>query len=88
MKKINEMKKNFNVIFQHVLREGRAVADYLDNLAFSFAGTTSFQSFHEFPKPGKTLINQDKAQMPYLRIRIAKKGHQTDDYYLDYIDLQ
>ncbi|XP_070046776.1 uncharacterized protein [Nicotiana tomentosiformis] len=37
VKKIKEIKENYNVIFQHVLREGNTVADFLANLVFYFA---------------------------------------------------
>lgn len=67
------MKEHFNVIFQHVLREDNAVADYLANIVFFGAGTISFQSFNDLPNAGKTLINQDKAQIPNLRVRIARR---------------
>ncbi|XP_019241256.1 PREDICTED: uncharacterized protein LOC109221250 [Nicotiana attenuata] len=73
VRKIKEIKSTFNVLFQHVLREGNTVADFLANLVFSFAGTVTFHYFHELPPRGKALINLDKAQMPNLRIRIAKR---------------
>lgn len=73
LKKINQMKENFNVIFQQVLREDNTVVDYLANIAFSGVGTITFQSFQEFPNTCKTLINQDKSQIPNLRVRTAKR---------------
>ncbi|XP_075097910.1 uncharacterized protein LOC142175230 [Nicotiana tabacum] len=69
VRRIKEKKEQFNIIFQHVLWEGNIVANYLANLVFSYAG--------------KTLINQDKAQIPNLRIRIAKKKHQIDEILHD-----
>lgn len=75
MRKINEKKSTYNVLFQYVLREGNNVADFLDNLVFFFAGTIIFKSFHKLPFEGKILINMDKSQIPNLRIRIAKKKH-------------
>ncbi|XP_019237121.1 PREDICTED: uncharacterized protein LOC109217336 [Nicotiana attenuata] len=73
VKKIREMKGHFNVIFQHVLREGNTVADFIANIVFSFAGTTEFHSFSELPSAGKRLINLDKSQTPNLRVRIAER---------------
>ncbi|XP_075082213.1 uncharacterized protein LOC142166789 [Nicotiana tabacum] len=37
--KINQLKHNFNVIFEHVLREGNTLADYLAKFVFSSAGS-------------------------------------------------
>ncbi|XP_070037047.1 uncharacterized protein [Nicotiana tomentosiformis] len=73
VKRIKEMKDQFNVIFQHVLRDGNAVADVLANLVFSFVGTLIFQSLTELPTAGRKLINLDKAQIPNLRIRVEKR---------------
>ncbi|XP_009804158.2 uncharacterized protein [Nicotiana sylvestris] len=60
VKKIREMKGNFNVIFQHVFREGNSVADFIANIVFFFAGTSEFHSFTELPSAGSRLINLDK----------------------------
>ncbi|XP_075083488.1 uncharacterized protein LOC142167230 [Nicotiana tabacum] len=57
VQKIKDMRDNFNVIFQHVFREG----------------TTEFHSFSELPSAGRRLINLDKSQTPNLRVRIAKR---------------
>lgn len=51
---------------------GNAVADYLANMVFCFAGIAKFQSFHDLPNVGKTLLNQDKSQIPNLRVRVAR----------------
>lgn len=72
VKRIKEMKEQFNVIFQHDLREGNFVADFLANLAFSFTGSIAFQSFYDFHSASKILINQDKAKIPNLRVRVAR----------------
>ncbi|XP_070034275.1 uncharacterized protein [Nicotiana tomentosiformis] len=72
LKKINKIKGQFNVILQHVFREGNAVADFLANLVFSFAGTLEFKSFYDFPVAARSLINYDKSQIPNLRIRVAR----------------
>ncbi|XP_075084856.1 uncharacterized protein LOC142168095 [Nicotiana tabacum] len=73
VKRIIEMKDNFNVIFQHMFKEGNSVADFIANMVFSFAGTSEFHSFSELPSAGRRLINLDKSQSPNLRIRIAKR---------------
>ncbi|XP_075097951.1 uncharacterized protein LOC142175265 [Nicotiana tabacum] len=76
VKKIKEIKGNYNVLFQHVFREGNAVADLLANLVFSSAGDSIFNSFHSLPPVTKTLINMDKSQIPNIRVRVAKKFPQ------------
>nr|XP_009616365.1 uncharacterized protein LOC104108915 [Nicotiana tomentosiformis] len=73
VQKIQELRDHFNVIFQHVYREGNIIADYLANIAFSFVGTTHFHSFAELPTVGRRLINMDKSQIPNLRVKIAKR---------------
>ncbi|XP_075091485.1 uncharacterized protein LOC142171695 [Nicotiana tabacum] len=73
VQKIVEIKAHFNVIFQYVFKEGNTVADSVANTTFYFGGTISFQSFDDLPNAGKTLINQDKAQLHNLRVRIARK---------------
>ncbi|XP_070041418.1 uncharacterized protein LOC142169055 [Nicotiana tabacum] len=73
VRKIKHIKNNYNIVFQHVLREGNIIADFFANLAFTFVGTHTFQSFNELTITAKKLINMDKSQMPNLRIRIVKR---------------
>lgn len=67
------MKNVFNVIIQHVLREGNALTDYLTYLAFIFVGTTPFYSFSELPTAARKILDLNKIHTPNLRIRTAKK---------------
>lgn len=73
VQKIVEIKAHFNVMFQHVFREGNKLADFIANTTFYFVGTISFHSSNDLPNVGKTLIIQDKEQLHNLRIRIARK---------------
>ncbi|XP_009794683.1 uncharacterized protein [Nicotiana sylvestris] len=75
VQKIKEIRDHFNVIFQHVLREGNIVADFLASIVFSFAGSTQFHSFSELPSAGRRLLNLEKSQTPNLRARIAKRRY-------------
>lgn len=70
--KIKGIRNHFNVIFQHVLREGNTVANFIANIVFSFAGITQFHSYNDLPSAGRRLINLDMSQTPHLRVRIAK----------------
>ncbi|XP_019246545.1 PREDICTED: uncharacterized protein LOC109226206 [Nicotiana attenuata] len=71
VKRIKELKGNFNVIFQHVFREGNSVADFIANIVFSFASTSEFHSFSKLPSAGRRLINLDKSQTPNLRVPVV-----------------
>ncbi|WMV19533.1 hypothetical protein MTR67_012918 [Solanum verrucosum] len=62
---------NFNVLIQHVYREGNSLVDFLSNQDFVFAGTTNFYSFSELPCAGRKILNLDKIQTPNLRFRAA-----------------
>lgn len=42
VQKIVEINAHFNVIFQHVFKEGNTVADSVANTTFYFGGTISF----------------------------------------------
>ncbi|XP_070042883.1 uncharacterized protein [Nicotiana tomentosiformis] len=71
--KIKEMKNHFNMILQHIFREGNTLADFIANIVFSGAGTNQFLSFSELPSTGRRILNLDKLQTPNLRVRIAKR---------------
>ncbi|XP_075107022.1 uncharacterized protein LOC142180004 [Nicotiana tabacum] len=73
VKRIKGMKENFNVTFQHVLRESNTLADFLTNTTFSFPGAINFNSCSEMPSARRRLLNLDKAHIPNL-----KCTHQTE----------
>ncbi|XP_019225001.1 PREDICTED: uncharacterized protein LOC109206620 [Nicotiana attenuata] len=56
VRRIKEIMDNFNVIIQHVFREGNVVADFIANIVFSFAGTSEFHSFSELPSAGRSVL--------------------------------
>ncbi|XP_059285591.1 uncharacterized protein LOC132039063 [Lycium ferocissimum] len=68
--KIKFWRNKGQVQFAHILREGNALADFLANLVFDFAGTARFHSFVEFPKEKKKILNSDKMMMPNFRCKI------------------
>ncbi|XP_060202597.1 uncharacterized protein LOC132631015 [Lycium barbarum] len=72
IKEINRMGRNQTTQIQYIFREGNAVADFLTNLAFDFAGTVQFHNLQELPSAARKLINMDKAQVPNLRIRYTR----------------
>lgn len=58
-------------IFQHILREGNQLADYLVNRAIDLRNVT-FIDFINIDKQAKSIINSDKLQSAYLRITSCK----------------
>uniref|UniRef100_M1CNL3 Non-LTR retroelement reverse transcriptase n=1 Tax=Solanum tuberosum TaxID=4113 RepID=M1CNL3_SOLTU len=66
---INFWRKKGLVHFSHILREGNALADFLANKVFNFAGTETvqYQNFQSLPSEARKLLNIDKQQLPQLR---------------------
>nr|XP_033511835.1 uncharacterized protein LOC117276617 [Nicotiana tomentosiformis] len=60
----------FQVI--HVLREGNKLADHLANLTLDQQHMMQAHSFWELESEGRKILNNDKLQIPYLRVRTAK----------------
>ncbi|XP_059290521.1 uncharacterized protein LOC132044056 [Lycium ferocissimum] len=56
------------VVVDHIYREGNKVADHLANLALD-RGEVVANNFQELDSHGRKLINSDKLEIPYLRIR-------------------
>lgn len=48
VKKIKEINRNLNLLFQHVLRAGNVVEYVSANLVICFAGTISFRTLSEY----------------------------------------
>ncbi|XP_060182325.1 uncharacterized protein LOC132611987 [Lycium barbarum] len=72
VKKINFWRNKGQVQFAHILREGNALADFLANLVFDFAGTVQFHSFAELPAGAKKILNVDKMMIPNFRSKIYR----------------
>lgn len=58
-------------LFQHILREGNQLADYLANRAIDKGGCR-FTNFSSMDVAGRKIINSDKLESPYLRISPEK----------------
>ncbi|XP_060200474.1 uncharacterized protein LOC132628729 [Lycium barbarum] len=56
----------------HIMREGNQLADHLSNYALDH-GEVDINSFAELDSKGRNIINSDKLQCPYLRIRTKKR---------------
>ncbi|XP_060216759.1 uncharacterized protein LOC132644200 [Lycium barbarum] len=70
--KINFWRNKGQVQFAHIHREGNALADFLANLVFDFAGTVHFHSFAEFPTGAKKILNADNMMMPNFKSKIYR----------------
>lgn len=73
IKRIRNYMKGGQLQITHTLREGNALADFLTNKCFSFAGTQAYKSFAELPQEAKGIAILDKQQVPQLRIKRMKK---------------
>ncbi|XP_059290359.1 uncharacterized protein LOC132043913 [Lycium ferocissimum] len=65
---IMDISKNMSVTFSHILREGNKLAHALGNQALD-KGSFQCQSFQDLEVDNRNILNSDKAQIPYLRIR-------------------
>ncbi|KAH0777413.1 hypothetical protein KY290_008824 [Solanum tuberosum] len=67
VEEIKACMKDKQHIFQHTLREGNKLADYLANRAID-KGNCRFSDFNSMEVTGRKIINSDKLKCPYLRI--------------------
>ncbi|KAH0715838.1 hypothetical protein KY284_008743 [Solanum tuberosum] len=67
VEEIKACMKDKQHIFQHTLREGNKLADYLANRAID-KGNCRFSDFNNMEVTGRKIINNDKLKCPYLRI--------------------
>lgn len=55
----------------HIMREGNCLADHLANYTLD-KGDIEAHSFAELDVQGRRIVNSDKLQCPYLRIKVAR----------------
>lgn len=55
----------------HTFREGNKLADHLENHALD-VGDIECHGFHHLVTVGRRIVNVDKLQCPYLRVKVAK----------------
>lgn len=63
--------RNKKVQFQHIIREGNNLVDYLDNLE-TYKGNKIFEIFKEMETTRKWLVNNEKLKCPYIRLLLSK----------------
>lgn len=61
-----------NVKVSHIFREGNKLADHLANYALDVENIEC-QDFWQLDSQGISIVNEDKMQCPYLRVKVAKK---------------
>lgn len=69
---IKELILRINVKVNHTLREGNKLADNLANYALD-AGPIEAHCFEELDIQSNRIVQNDKLQCPYLRIRVARR---------------
>ncbi|XP_019232503.1 PREDICTED: uncharacterized protein LOC109213197 [Nicotiana attenuata] len=72
VEEIKELLTKANVSVAHTLREGNKLADHLANYALDF-GDIEAQEFWELDIQGRRIVNDDKSQCPYLRVKVARR---------------
>lgn len=60
-----------NVSISHILREGNSLGDHLANYALD-SGDIEAQGFAQLDSQGRRIVNFDKSQYPYVRVKAAR----------------
>lgn len=69
--KMHSLLSNKTYKFQHIMRKGNIVVDFLANIIIN-KGCNRFANFNSLDSIGRSLINSDKLQRPYLRVSPSK----------------
>lgn len=77
IERANEWMQAIQVEITHTIGESNMVADYITNLAYEHEGTMHFNNFQELPIRGKQPINNDKSEIPYIRVRNRRIQNDT-----------
>lgn len=71
IEEIKELMLRCNIEVPHTFREGNKLADHLTNYALN-VGSLECNGYNELDVQGRRLINSDKLQCPYLRIKATR----------------
>lgn len=71
MEEIRQLMAKANVTVVHTFREGNCLANHLANYALDM-GPMVAHSFWELDIQGRRIVNNDKLQCPYLRVKVAR----------------
>lgn len=61
-----------NYKVSHIFREGNKLADHLANYAID-VGEIKCYGFLQLDSQGRRIVNKDKLQFPYLRVKVARR---------------
>lgn len=70
---INVLMATCEVKVSHIMREGNKLADHLANYGLDF-GHMEAHGFGGLDTQGRRIVNSDKLQCPYLRVRVARNS--------------
>lgn len=78
IEEIRELKGDIGTAIQHTFREENQLADNITNIALEREEKQQFKSFSELPVMARKILNTDKSQVPFLRIkkRADQREHQ------------
>ncbi|XP_019251272.1 PREDICTED: uncharacterized protein LOC109230201 [Nicotiana attenuata] len=71
MEEIKELMNRCNLKVSHTLREGNQLADHIANYALD-TGPMECNGFGDLDVQGRKIVNSDKLQCPYLRVKVAR----------------
>lgn len=60
-----------NIKVSHIYIEGNKLANHLANYALD-VGTIECHEFWHLDPQGRRIVNEEKLQYPYLRVKVAK----------------
>nr|XP_009781571.1 PREDICTED: uncharacterized protein LOC104230453 [Nicotiana sylvestris] len=71
VEEILRLKEQSIIKVTHIFREGNTLADHLANYALD-EGNTECHGFWDMDSKGRMIINEDKMQCPYIRVKVAR----------------
>ncbi|XP_070004347.1 uncharacterized protein [Nicotiana sylvestris] len=71
VEEIKTLMEECNVRVSHILREGNNLEDYIANCALD-SGDFEAQGFAQLDSNSRRIVNSDKSQCSYLRVKAAK----------------
>lgn len=72
---IHRIMLKLNVHVLHICREANQLSNYVANMTINTTDIQQFWSFNQLPSRTRRLVNSDKQQIPYLRIKPGREQH-------------
>ncbi|XP_019240114.1 PREDICTED: uncharacterized protein LOC109220105 [Nicotiana attenuata] len=70
VEEIMKLKEGCRMKLSHIFREGNKLADHLANFALDY-GMIEGYDFWDLDVQGRRIVNEDKMQCPYIRVKVA-----------------